>query len=42
MSKSNGKTYLSLSVNRYVPEEEGGSKRQAPARQDDDNDDVPF
>lgn len=42
VSKSNGKTYLSLSVNRYVPEEEGGSKRQAPARQEDDNDDVPF
>ena len=40
----NGKTYLSLSVNRYVPEEEGGSGRNT-RRQEDDLDDgseMPF
>ncbi len=35
-----GKTYLSLSVSRFVPKEDGGSP--APTRQEDDNSDIPF
>jgi hypothetical protein len=34
-----GKTYLSLAVDRFVPEQRSTSK---PARQDDDLDNVPF
>lgn len=39
-----GKTYLSISVDRFVPKQEGGGYSRQPTRQEDDfgNDDVPF
>jgi hypothetical protein len=41
---TNGKTYLSLAVSRYIPQEEGGTKG-APRRQEnkvEDDSDFPF
>jgi len=38
-----GKTYLSISVDRFVPEQRsGGSTRQEPRQEDVSDDDVPF
>jgi len=40
-----GKTYLSLSVNRYVPKQESGGYTRQPTRQEDDFGDdsnIPF
>jgi hypothetical protein len=38
----NGKTFLSLAVNRYVPEEQGGTIRQEAQSQAIPDDDIPF
>ncbi len=38
----NGKVYLSLGVNRFVPQAEGGAVRQEDVRQDFSDDDIPF
>lgn len=37
-----GKTYLSLSVKRVLPKEEGGTIRQEDQRQDFPDEDIPF
>jgi len=37
-----GKTYLSLSVKRALPKEEGGTIRQEDQRQDFPDEDIPF
>ena len=39
-----GKTYLSIGVDRFVPKQESGGNSRQPIRQEDDfgNDDVPF
>jgi hypothetical protein len=38
-----GKTYLSISVDRFVPEQRsGGATRQEPRQEDVSDDDVPF
>lgn len=38
----NGRTFLSLAVNRYVPEEQGGTIRQEAQSQAIPDDDFPF
>lgn len=39
-----GKTYLSIAVDRFVPNADGGREQSAPARsqQEDDDSDIPF
>lgn len=41
---TDGKTFLSIAVDRFVPEEKSGGYSRQPARQEDDfgDDDVPF
>ena len=38
----NGKVYLSIGVNRFVPKDEGGTVRQEDQRQDFPDEDIPF
>ena len=44
ISPSSGKTYLSLAVNRFVPEEQAQAMKQAaqPSAQDFPDEDIPF
>jgi hypothetical protein len=38
----NGRTFLSLAVNRFVPQEQGGGVRQESQAQEFSEDDIPF
>ena len=38
----NGRTYLSLAVNRFVPQEQGGTVRQEAQSQDFPDEEIPF
>jgi len=42
VSETNGKTYLSLAVNRWVPEEQAGNRYENQAQSHPDDSDVPF
>jgi hypothetical protein len=43
VSETNGKTYLSLAVNRFVPEAQTGTRQENQAQSHpDDSSDVPF
>ena len=42
VSETNGKTYLSLAVNRWVPEEQAGTRQENQAQSHPDDSDVPF
>ena len=42
VSETNGKTFLSLAVNRFVPEEQAGNRYENQAQSHPDDSDVPF
>jgi hypothetical protein len=43
VSKTNGKTYLSLAVDRWIPEQQGGTRQEDQAQEfPADDKDIPF